>query len=128
MLNMKSMTWHAAPSANRIESFFPWSGRYLHQAAIVGHEMWVVGGRNLLRDDQYILCDLVGAFEAVGSGESHCVFNDVLAFDLRTLQWRVAIEGGNDGVSDDRRNPPLHSFSMVHFTVPNPAGWVRPLP
>jgi hypothetical protein len=61
MLDMKTMAWRAGPSVNRIERFFPWSGRYLHQAAIVGHEMWVVGGRNILRDDQYLLCDVVGA-------------------------------------------------------------------
>jgi hypothetical protein len=67
-----------------------------------------------------------GVFESVGSGDSHCVFNDVLAFNLRTLKWRVVIEGGTDGVSEHRRNPPLHSFSMIHFTVPHPPGWVRP--
>jgi hypothetical protein len=62
MLNMKSMTWRAAPQAKNAETFFPWSGRYLHQAACVGREMWVVGGRNMLRADQDRLCDLVGAW------------------------------------------------------------------
>jgi hypothetical protein len=64
-----------------------------------------------------------GEFEAA-SADSHCIFNDVIAFDLRTLRWRVVMEGGWDPY-DERPRPPLHSFSMVHFTVPHPFGYVR---
>jgi len=106
----------------------PWSGRYSHAAAVHGDEMFVSGGRNIIRADQALLCHDLGLYESTPMNPSiyhhdHCVHNDVVALDLKSRQWRVAYAGG---VARSSLRAPRYGHTMLPFKVPPPYGWVKP--